>query len=184
MKRLYRSRQYRVLGGVAAGAADYFGLDVTVMRLLFALVGVLMPQVIIAYILAWVIIPEAPAETSGQQKVWTPTKSEPFAETPRQETPLNAYVPVPDDQAPAVIPTATSNFTSPSPDQVQPVHRESDRSRQFFGYLLIGVGVVALLKNVLPSYIWRMPFHLIRNWWPVGIIALGMVLIFGALRGR
>jgi phage shock protein C len=184
VKRLYRSRQHRVLGGVAAGAAEYFGLDVTVMRLLFALMGVLMPQVIVAYILAWVIIPEAPAETSGQYRVWTSTQSEPYSETHRQETPVSSYGPVSDDQVPTAVPTVTLDPTSLSPERVPPAGRSADRSKQFFGYLLIGVGVVALLKNVVPRYVWRIPFRLIGDWWPVGIIALGLVLIFGALRGR
>ncbi|KAF0197759.1 MAG: PspC domain-containing protein [bacterium] len=35
-KKLYRSRDKRVIGGVCGGLADYFSLDVTLIRLLWA----------------------------------------------------------------------------------------------------------------------------------------------------
>jgi phage shock protein C len=170
VKRLYRSRQYRVLGGVAAGAADYLGVDITVMRLLFALVGVVVPQVIIAYILAWVIIPEAPIGTYGPPPV-----------NPAETTNANGAVFNAEWHE-----TPEAGKTAASPENLPPaeVQGNRDRGRQLFGFLLIGVGAVALFRNVFPHYIWRMPINLVRQWWPVGIIALGLALVFGALRGR
>lgn len=66
MKKVYRSRHTKVLGGVAAGLAEYFDIDVTVMRLIFALLLVTIPNTIIAYILAWIIIPEEPPGLSAR----------------------------------------------------------------------------------------------------------------------
>lgn len=37
MKRLFRSRRKRLIAGVFAGLADYFQMDVTIIRLLFVL---------------------------------------------------------------------------------------------------------------------------------------------------
>jgi len=60
-KKLMRSRTDRKLGGVAAGFADYFCADVTLVRLLFVFIVLLtLPLGIIAYIVAWIIVPEAP----------------------------------------------------------------------------------------------------------------------------
>ncbi|HMK29407.1 MAG TPA: PspC domain-containing protein [Terriglobales bacterium] len=60
-KKLMRSRTDRKLGGVAAGFADYFDADVTMVRLLFVFIVLLtLPLGIIAYIVAWIIVPEAP----------------------------------------------------------------------------------------------------------------------------
>lgn len=57
MKRLYRSRQDRMICGVCGGIAEYFDLDPTLVRLgwlvLFAFAG----SGIIAYIIAAIIIP-------------------------------------------------------------------------------------------------------------------------------
>ena len=60
MKKLYRSRVQRVLGGVCGGLGDYLGVDPTLIRLAWALFG-LMGAGILFYVLAWIIIPEEPA---------------------------------------------------------------------------------------------------------------------------
>ncbi|WP_207893640.1 PspC domain-containing protein [Tepidibacillus fermentans] len=60
MKRLRRSRRYRMVGGVLGGVAEYFNIDVTVVRLVYALLVIptgLFP-LILAYIIALFIIPE------------------------------------------------------------------------------------------------------------------------------
>ena len=60
MKKLQRSRRLRVIGGVAGGLSEYFDVDVTLVRLAIALLTVMTPNIILAYLLAWIIIPEAP----------------------------------------------------------------------------------------------------------------------------
>ncbi len=57
-KRLYRSRDGRVVAGVCAGLADYFGIDPTLVRLAFALVTVFGGVGILLYLCAWIVIPE------------------------------------------------------------------------------------------------------------------------------
>lgn len=67
-KRLYRSRTDRMLGGIAGGMAEYFGMDSTLMRLIFVLL-VLLPGIgVIAYLIAWIIIPEAPGTAEGHHQ--------------------------------------------------------------------------------------------------------------------
>ena len=59
MKRLYRSKKERILGGVCAGLGEHLDVDPTVIRLIWAVVSVLsIGTGIIFYILAWIIIPE------------------------------------------------------------------------------------------------------------------------------
>lgn len=57
-KRLRRSTDDRWLGGVCGGLADYLGVDATLVRLLVA-AGTLLGagSLILAYIVAWVVIP-------------------------------------------------------------------------------------------------------------------------------
>lgn len=61
-KRLMRSPTDVKIAGVCAGMADYFGMDATVVRLIWALVAVAVCIVpaIFAYIVAWIIMPIAP----------------------------------------------------------------------------------------------------------------------------
>ena len=59
MKRLYRSKKERILGGVCVGLGEHLDVDPTVIRLIWAVVSVLsIGTGIIIYILAWIIIPE------------------------------------------------------------------------------------------------------------------------------
>ena len=59
-KRLYRSRE-RMLGGVCGGVADYFGIDKTIARLIFAALVLAYGTGIWLYLLMWIIVPQEPA---------------------------------------------------------------------------------------------------------------------------
>ena len=59
-KRLYKSRENRMLGGVCGGIAEYFGIDPTLVRLGWVLFCALGGSGFIAYIIAAIIIPERP----------------------------------------------------------------------------------------------------------------------------
>jgi phage shock protein PspC (stress-responsive transcriptional regulator) len=65
-KRLYRLRDGAKIGGVCNGLAAYCGTDVTLIRILFAIVGVSFGAGILLYILLMVFIPWAntPAEVA------------------------------------------------------------------------------------------------------------------------
>lgn len=58
-KRIYRSAKDRMLGGVCGGIGEYFDVDPTIIRLI-AVVFALSGAGILAYIIAWIIIPEQP----------------------------------------------------------------------------------------------------------------------------
>ncbi|RLG15556.1 MAG: hypothetical protein DRN71_01040 [Candidatus Nanohalarchaeota archaeon] len=57
-KRLFRSKKYRMIGGVCGGIAEYLDMDPTVIRLLWVLFTLMGGAGVIAYIIAWIIIPE------------------------------------------------------------------------------------------------------------------------------
>lgn len=61
-KKLYRSRDDRMLSGVLGGFGEYFSVDPMILRIVFILVllatGVF--PAIIAYIAAALLVPEAP----------------------------------------------------------------------------------------------------------------------------
>lgn len=59
-KRLYRSRENRMLGGICGGIAEYFNIDPTLVRLGWVLFCALGGSGFIAYIIAAIIMPEQP----------------------------------------------------------------------------------------------------------------------------
>jgi len=59
-KRLMRSRRDKKIAGVCAGFADYFELDVTLVRIVWLLVALFGGGGFIAYIIAWIVMPLEP----------------------------------------------------------------------------------------------------------------------------
>ena len=57
MNKLYRSSQNKMLAGVCAGVADFFGLDVKLVRLVW-LIALLFGAGAILYIILWIVGPE------------------------------------------------------------------------------------------------------------------------------
>ncbi len=65
-RRLYRSRTDTVLGGVAAGLAHYLNADPALVRIGWAiLVPITGGAAFLAYIVAWIVVPEEPAAAAG-----------------------------------------------------------------------------------------------------------------------
>jgi phage shock protein C len=64
-KTLVRTRKGRMVAGVCAGAAEYFGWDVTLVRVIVVVVAVMTGGAgLVAYLAAWAIIPEEGEKTS------------------------------------------------------------------------------------------------------------------------
>lgn len=56
-KRLYRPEQGRQLNGVAVGLAEYFGVDVQLVRIAFVLATILGGPGILVYLALWIVMP-------------------------------------------------------------------------------------------------------------------------------
>ena len=58
--RLTRPRENRMIAGVCAAFALHYGWDLTMIRIITALIAFFTGIGAIAYLVAWVVIPEAP----------------------------------------------------------------------------------------------------------------------------
>jgi phage shock protein C len=63
-KKLYRSREHAMIGGVCAGIAEYFDTDPSLIRLALVLLFFAGGVGILAYIVAWIIVPQKPLITA------------------------------------------------------------------------------------------------------------------------
>lgn len=59
-KKLYKDQSNKMISGVCAGIAKYFGIDPTIVRLAVVVLSLLTGVGLIAYIIAELIIPNDP----------------------------------------------------------------------------------------------------------------------------
>jgi len=62
-KRLYRSKKDKKIAGVCGGLGEYFGIDPTILRIIFVIL--LLPggfPGFLPYLVMWIVIPEKPEQ--------------------------------------------------------------------------------------------------------------------------
>ncbi|WP_461218769.1 PspC domain-containing protein [Lapidilactobacillus salsurivasis] len=69
-KKLYRARHDVKIAGVCSGLADYFNIDVTLIRVIFAVLALGWGSTIALYIILWIVIPEEPRDAGHSEKKW------------------------------------------------------------------------------------------------------------------
>jgi phage shock protein PspC (stress-responsive transcriptional regulator) len=57
-KKLVRPKDGAMIAGVCAGVARYFGLDPTLIRVIWVLLVCLAGTGILAYLICWIVIPQ------------------------------------------------------------------------------------------------------------------------------
>ncbi|HCB49268.1 MAG: hypothetical protein AMJ56_17570 [Anaerolineae bacterium SG8_19] len=82
VKKLYRSKDDRWLGGVCGGIAKYFNVDSTIIRVLFILFALVIGGGILVYIILWIVIPEEPDDLAAESAA----DAESVADTPPEES--------------------------------------------------------------------------------------------------
>ena len=61
-KRLYKSRNNKMICGVCAGIADFFNIDPSIVRVLWAVLALAAGTGVLAYIACAIILPEGDTE--------------------------------------------------------------------------------------------------------------------------
>lgn len=160
--RLYRTVQGRVVGGVAGGLADYFGMDPTIVRLIFVLLVIFGGSGVLLYIILWIILPE--------KNIYTP---------------VNTYTTnaPPSTGSTSGIGEAYHGFEQGKPSapeneiytQVTEAHQKKKMEGSLIGgAMLIILGAIFLVQRFIP--------HInFRDLWPILLVSLGLILIFGNL---
>jgi phage shock protein PspC (stress-responsive transcriptional regulator) len=176
--RLYRSRDDRMIAGVAGGVADYFQLDPSLVRIVWALLAFAGGFGILLYIVMAIVVPE---EDFGPDP-WTAGPAGPAG-------PPGAG---PGSATPGAGPAASApGSTGPAPDwQAQraaerDARRAARRARRddggrtaslVIGGLLLLAGVGFLVRELIP----QISFDL---FWPFLLVILGVVVLASAFRG-
>jgi phage shock protein C len=177
-ERLYRSRDDRMLAGVAGGLAEILDADPSLVRIVWAGLAFFTGGIaLLVYVVMAIVVPEAPAG-------WNPRA----AAAPGEP---GASGPSGDSNATGTPPTAGSSGSSatPPPGSYWAMDREAraearrarrgsstDASRAGLigGLVLVVIGSIFLIREVVPWFDWDL-------WWPIGLIALGGLFLVLAL---
>lgn len=88
-----------MIGGVAGGIAEYFDIDPVIVRIIFAFTVIIGGSGLLAYILLWIIIPEAPFtiendsnSTSTSERKTTSENNEVDNEQPNNNRTRTTYI--------------------------------------------------------------------------------------------
>ena len=165
MDRLYRSRDDRMLAGVAGGLAEMWGADPSLVRVIWALLVVFTGGVaLIAYIVMALVVPEepyVPAEGTAQS----------FAEG---APPVAGEGWVPPGADPREARRAAREARAAA-RQAAGTDRSTFPAAAILGGFLIILGGWLLAREFLPEIDF--------DWfWPLVLVGLGVVLVVTALR--
>lgn len=97
-KKLYRDDRRKVIGGVCAGLADYFDIDIAIIRALFLLTFIFMGTGFMVYLVLWIVLPKKdynyfnpgvdyrvpPQDSFNPFGSVPPQPGDPFVKTPKQ----------------------------------------------------------------------------------------------------
>ena len=164
-RKLYRSSREKMLAGVAGGVAEYFDIDPTLVRLAFVLTVLAGGAGVLAYIVMWIVVPQAPY---GQFNMPAGDQAH-STEVP----PQNSEIPPQSNEAGTNDPQAAAK--DPVSDYFNSVNKKKEKRGITFGIILILVGVVLLAENVFD----RFHFH---DMFPLILLGIGIVILLNAYK--
>lgn len=156
-KRLYRSSETRVIGGVSGGLAEYFDIDPVIIRILFVALALFGGGGILVYVVLWIVLPEQKSYKAG-------TRSRTYSEA----SPHTDDIPNPE--------TAFTMNKEPQDSSNEQNDPYRTRGSLIAGVVLITLGSLFLIDNFVPNINFG---HL----WPVLLVVLGIVILGTSIQG-
>lgn len=187
--RLYRSRDDRMLAGVAGGLAEMWDADPSLVRLVWALLVIFTGGIaLLVYIVMAIVVPEEDELPADLPPAGFPHDAASFATpasggappttgTPEGTVAGDPNAPVPGWVSPYDGRTARHEARAARRAARRENRRGSGAAPAFLGVLLVLVGVWFLIREYLPTIDF--------DWfWPIVLIALGVVVLFMGVNRR
>jgi phage shock protein C len=179
-KKLYRDEYHKKIAGVCSGLAEYFNVDVAVVRVLFVLALIFHGGGLLIYIVLWIALPKRPFMINDPNVDYrvppqTPDSNQ-FGGNPFQGNPFGGN------------PTSGNPFGGTSPGgnpfqnqqfPAQPPRNTSSLVAIIFGVVLIVIGGSILLDE----------FDILPDWdfeqlWPIILIVVGCAIMISGERKK
>jgi phage shock protein PspC (stress-responsive transcriptional regulator) len=91
-RRLYRSRKNRVIAGVSGGLGEYLDVDPVLFRIAFIVAAFAGGAGVLAYIIAWIIMPEQPREEAMSTPTQPSAPPQPQTEQKKEPPPSRGSI--------------------------------------------------------------------------------------------
>ena len=152
-KKLFRSQNQKVIGGVCGGIAEYFNIDPVIVRIIFVVSIFGWGSSILVYILAMIIVPK-------NQIAFNNAYAPPF--NPKS----NTY------EQNAEFNSENANYDWQQSNYNEPQETSNSKAKNFIGITLIGIGAMILLENyfdflefefIFPSILIAIGFYILIN---------------------
>ena len=184
-KKLYRSRDDRMIAGVCGGLAEYFGVDSTLIRLAVLFIFLFQGIGLIAYLIAWLVMSEEPQYKRREKADSYYIEDEKKSYSSGRED-LDREVGEEGKSADAGA--NNKEYNDEDLKQKENGNNENDyesgkyieggkedkesRRRKLFAVILIGIGAIFLVDIWIPALYWE-------RYWPLILIAAGILLLKG-----
>jgi phage shock protein PspC (stress-responsive transcriptional regulator) len=155
-KKLERSRTNRVLGGVSSAFADYFGMDLTLIRLAFVLLAIFGGSGVIIYIICWIVIPEKPN-----------LMNVPFYGNPEAQNQPQGFTTAEGEEP--TINEHRSDYYYNKSETTKPA-TTNQNTNIWLGVIFLVLGGLFLAHNLLEDFDFG-------KYWPILLIAVGILLL-------
>jgi len=159
-KKLYRSRSDRMIWGVCGGLAQYFDIDPTIVRVVAVLSVFISGFGILAYIILAIVMPLEGSKATEPKE----TIRENVEEMKEAAGELGREI---------------RSTMEGEEGEIEEVAKVRHRRRNLFGIILIVLGVI-FLAGSFDLFWWFRWSYL----WPLILIAIGALIIFGVRRKR
>lgn len=180
-KRFYKSTTDKKLAGVCAGVAEYFEVDPTLVRLIWVVFTFAGGAGILAYIIAAIIMPEAPTGSQPVKRKKKP-QNQPHAVKDNGEESITE---IQDDQEHDYAEDHVEDYSAEdlndyadetNDDEFYEVDevdkKKDDKNSMVLGVALILIGLMFFSRNFF-KWFWIDFSYL----WPILLILLGVVLV-------
>jgi len=171
MERLHRSRKNKVILGVCGGLAEYFRIDATLIRIICILVTMSGVGFFI-YVIAALIMPEDGGYSVGDDQ-WRSSYdagSSPYSDTGSKEGNGTGAETANDTGS-----SYESGFNKDS-EWDRPPKYNSEKNKLLLGGILVGLGVLILVKQFIPA-LFNLKYLL-----PILLIGVGGIIVYKGRR--
>ena len=170
-KRFYKSRTDKKLAGVCAGVAEYFEVDPTLVRLIWVVFTFAGGAGVLAYIIAAIIMPEAPTGTTSVNRK-KKTTNQPH---PRNDSDEISITEIDEDQSAeheGSVEDEEAVYDEEAYEVEETGKEKDDKNSMLLGAALIFIGLMFFSRNFF-KWFWIDFSYL----WPILLILLGVVMV-------